>query len=90
MKELDENAKYSMTIRDANGKRTQLLFENRDALYEYCENIYNKTAADEEYEIIDFIKYQTLWDETFAIPLYSAINTCTEGILWEDILGYIA
>lgn len=89
MKEFTEDAKYTMTIRDINGNRIQLLFDDHNDIYEYC-NRMSTDSNGSDYEILDLIKYQTIWNNTFAIPLYVATKTYMDELLWEDLLAYIA
>lgn len=90
MEEYEEDSRYSLTIRHKTGKRQNILFENREEIYEYCQKMNdNDDINGSDYEILDVVKYQKLWDHIFAIPLYSAIESYKGSLLWDDLLHYI-
>ena len=83
------DARYSIEIRDINGNRNTMIFENQQETYEYCLNMSNHNRTN-EYEILNVAKYENILGHTYAMTLYSSLNHTTFSANWDDILGYFA
>lgn len=68
-------------VRDCHGRREDLNFQSWNAAYFYCENVMESETF-EEMEIL------AVYDGPHT--LYSALANPTEGISWEDLVGFFA